>query len=96
MCDDDTEEGGIEFENFFIPFTGTLRVGWGEEGEGEGEGGCVLLPQKEKGGVAGVGDGMVINPAFEAHVRRLESWSLGGEFERAFPGLGGTYKLRRG
>ncbi|KAK4644655.1 hypothetical protein QC761_306800 [Podospora bellae-mahoneyi] len=94
MCDDDTEEGGIEFENFFIPFTGTLRVGWGEEGEGEG--GCVLLRQKEKGGVAGVGDGMVINPAFEAHVRRLESWSLGGEFERAFPGLGGTYKLRRG
>ncbi|KAK4175434.1 hypothetical protein QBC36DRAFT_302000 [Triangularia setosa] len=115
------EKGGrkeeFPFENFFIPFTSTLRVGWGYEDED-----CLLLSsstsirERKEGcsdgikGVVGGKDGsggektrggtveaeeIMINPVFERHLGRLESWSLGEPFERAFPELMGTYKLKR-
>jgi len=37
---------------------------------------------------------LVINPVFERHLRRLENWSLGPAFAKAFPGLEGTYWLK--
>ncbi|KAI5927970.1 hypothetical protein F4810DRAFT_705866 [Camillea tinctor] len=68
------------FEDFFIPFTGTVRVGWPYTDEDA----LLLSPD---------GDEVLINPVFERHLRRLENWSLGPEFHRAFPELEGTYRL---
>ncbi|KAI1494641.1 hypothetical protein F5X96DRAFT_615749 [Biscogniauxia mediterranea] len=68
------------FEDFFIPFTGTVRVGWPYADED------ALL-------VAPDGEEVLVNPVFERHVRRLENWTLGPEFHRAFPALEGTYRL---
>lgn len=87
------------FDNFFIPFTTTLSLNWPYEPTD------VLLSVKEGregstgpavGGGAhdGMGDDLVINPVFERHLRRLENWSLGTNFARAFPSLEGTYRLK--
>ncbi|KAK4197599.1 hypothetical protein QBC40DRAFT_341869 [Triangularia verruculosa] len=84
-------KNGFLFENFFIPFTGTLRVGWGKRREGEGGKEGVGKDQGEEEEE----EEIMINPVFERHLSRLECWSLGEEFERAFPQLRGTYKLRR-
>ncbi|KAK0732627.1 hypothetical protein B0T21DRAFT_452185 [Apiosordaria backusii] len=120
------KRNGFPFENFFIPFTSTLRVGWGYEDEdclllsssfsstatkrnggggGDGtEGGSYHgkdnTPPVGNGGTGGVvvgveADEIMINPVFERHLGRLDSWSLGEAFERAFPELVGTYKLKR-
>ncbi|KAI0601834.1 hypothetical protein F4775DRAFT_589144 [Biscogniauxia sp. FL1348] len=71
------------FEDFFIPFTGTVRVGWPYADEDA----LLLAPD---------GDEVLVNPVFERHLRRLENWSLGPEFHRAFPALEGTYRLNVG
>lgn len=120
------EPGSFPFDNFFIPFTGTLCLNWGYEehdvllktcptiptGRGRGQRGHQAIP-KEGGGDEEGNDSndsddeeednegeeqeeMTINPVFIRHLSRLESWTLGEEFERAFPGLVGTYNLRRG
>ncbi|TVY48146.1 hypothetical protein LOCC1_G001929 [Lachnellula occidentalis] len=39
-------------------------------------------------------DELMINPVFERHLRRLENWSLGPAFAKAFPGLNDTYRLK--
>lgn len=83
------------FDNFFIPFTTTLSLNWPYEptdtllstGSGSGSGG-------ESGVVIGTGDDLVINPVFERHLRRLENWSLGPSFAKAFPSLQDTYRLK--
>ncbi|KAK4454974.1 AP-1-like transcription factor [Podospora aff. communis PSN243] len=78
--------GQFPFENFFIPFTTTLRVNWPYEDVD------TLLRNP-------VGEELMINPVFERHLRRLENWTLGDAFEDAFPPLNGTYNLlseRRG
>jgi hypothetical protein len=69
------------FDNFFIPFTTTLSVNWSYEPED------TLLASTE-------GDELVINPVFERHLRRLENWSLGQDFAKAFPGLVDTFRLK--
>ncbi|KAK0639320.1 hypothetical protein B0T16DRAFT_338170 [Cercophora newfieldiana] len=69
------------FENFFIPFTTTLRINWPYEDVD------TLLRNP-------VGEELMINPVFERHLRRLENWTLGDAFVDAFPALEGTYNLR--
>lgn len=69
------------FEHFFIPFTTTLSLNWGYDGAD-----CLLQgPESEE---------LMINPVFESHLRRLENWTLGDAFARAFPVLDGTYNLK--
>ncbi|KAL2197230.1 hypothetical protein P885DRAFT_69097 [Corynascus similis CBS 632.67] len=77
------EDGGFPFDNFFIPFTSTLSLNWPYEDT------YVLLASP-------TGDELMINPVFEQHLRKLENWTLGDAFERAFPGLTGCYNLKRG
>ncbi len=69
------------FDNFFIPFTTTLSLNWPYEPTD------TLLSSPES-------DELMINPVFERHLRRLENWSLGPAFARAFPGLQDTYRLQ--
>jgi hypothetical protein len=69
------------FDNFFIPFTTTLSVNWPYEPTD------ALLSSPDN-------DELMINPVFERHLRRLENWSLGPAFAKAFPGLQDTYRLK--
>jgi hypothetical protein len=69
------------FDNFFIPFTTTLSLNWPYEPTD------TLLSSPES-------DELMINPVFERHLRRLENWSLGPAFAKAFPGLQDTYRLK--
>lgn len=77
------QPGGFPFDNFFIPFTSTLSVNWPYEDVD------VLLASP-------AGDELMINPVFERHLGRLENWTLGDAFDRAFPQLAGSYNLKRG
>lgn len=69
------------FDNFFIPFTTTLSLNWPYEPTD------ALLTSVDN-------EGLMINPVFERHLRRLENWSLGPAFAHAFPGLADTYRLK--
>lgn len=69
------------FDNFFIPFTTTLSLNWPYEPTD------TLLSSPEN-------DELMINPVFERHLRRLENWSLGLAFAKAFPGLADTFRLK--
>jgi hypothetical protein len=69
------------FDNFFIPFTTTLSLNWPYEPTD------TLLSSPES-------DDLMINPVFERHLRRLENWSLGPAFAKAFPGLTDTFRLK--
>lgn len=69
------------FDDFFIPYTSTLSVNWPYEPED------ALLQSSDHGGE------LLINPVFERHMRRLENWTLGASFDKAFPQLRGTYNL---
>lgn len=69
------------FDNFFIPFTSTISLNWPYEPTD------TLLSSPES-------DELMINPIFERHLRRLENWSLGPAFAKAFPGLQDTYRLK--
>lgn len=69
------------FENFFIPFTTTLSLNWPYEATD------TLLSSSDC-------NELMINPVFERHLRRLENWSLGPAFPKAFPGLAGTYRFK--
>lgn len=71
------------FENFFVPLTSTLSVNWPYEDTD------TLLQAPES-------DELLLNPVFERHVRRLENWTLGDAFARAFPMLDGAYRLKSG
>lgn len=71
------------FDNFFIPFTTTLSLNWPYEPTD-------TLLSNDQGGEGEV----VINPVFERHLRRLDNWSLGPAFAKAFPGLQDTYRLK--
>ncbi|KAG9256379.1 uncharacterized protein F5Z01DRAFT_507633 [Emericellopsis atlantica] len=68
------------FENFFIPFTTTIRVGWGYEETDT----LLQNPDSEE---------LMVNPVFERHLRNLDNWSLGEPFAKAFPGLIETCRI---
>lgn len=69
------------FDDFFIPYTGTLSVNWPYEPED------ALLQTADS-------SELLINPVFERHLRRLQNWTLGEAFDRAYPQLRGTYNLK--
>ncbi|KAI2634305.1 hypothetical protein GGS26DRAFT_553260 [Hypomontagnella submonticulosa] len=71
------------FDNFFIPFTTTVSLNWPYEATD------TLLQSPD-------GSELLINPVFERHLRRIENWTLGEAFDKAFPRLRGTYNLKRG
>ncbi len=66
------------FDNFFIPFTSTISVNWPYEPED-------AFYQMPNGGE------LLINPVFERHLRRIENWTLGENFDKVYPQLRGTY-----
>lgn len=68
------------FDNFFIPFTTTLRLNWPYEETD------TLLESPD-------GEELMINPVFERHLRNFDNWSLGEEIIKAFPSLKGTCKI---
>ncbi|KAI0484421.1 hypothetical protein GGR56DRAFT_613756 [Xylariaceae sp. FL0804] len=78
------------FDNFFIPFTSTVSLNWPYEDTDA----LLQSPAAENGGGQGGGE-LLINPVFERHLRRLENWTLGDAFDKAFPNLRGTYNLKR-
>ncbi|OAQ88741.1 BZIP transcription factor [Purpureocillium lilacinum] len=65
------------FDNFFIPFTTTLRLCWPYDETDT----LLLVPDSDE---------VVINPVFERHLRSLDNWRLGDRFVRAFPSLADT------
>jgi hypothetical protein len=69
------------FENFFIPYTTTLSLNWPYEDID------VLLQNPDT-------EELMVNPVFERHMRRLENWTLGDAFAKAFPGLVDTFNLK--
>ncbi|KEY69654.1 hypothetical protein S7711_03138 [Stachybotrys chartarum IBT 7711] len=71
---------GLSFENFFIPFTTTLRLNWPYEDAD------TLLETTETGE-------LMINPVFERHLRNLSNWRLGEAFAKAFPFLRDTCSI---
>ncbi|KAL9600217.1 MAG: hypothetical protein Q9219_003360 [cf. Caloplaca sp. 3 TL-2023] len=82
--------GKITLEDFFIPYTTTLSLNWGE---GDGE---VLVRVDGGGGIGGGREGeWEIHPGFERHMRELGNWTLGEAFERAFPELKGSFGVKR-
>ncbi|KAK0312395.1 hypothetical protein LTR82_013865 [Friedmanniomyces endolithicus] len=66
----------VRFDEFFVPYTTTLSLNWPHPTS------QVLLPASPA-----EGGGVKMNPVFESHLRGLESWSLGADFQRAFPDL---------
>lgn len=68
------------FDNFFIPFTTTLRLSWPYEETD------TLLQSPD-------GDELMINPVFERHLRNLNNWTLGEPFAKSFPGLAATCNI---
>ncbi|KHN98237.1 uncharacterized protein MAM_03998 [Metarhizium album ARSEF 1941] len=69
-----------DLDNWFIPFTTSLRVSWPYEETDA----LLMLPDSDE---------VVINPVFERHIRNPDNWRLGERFARAFPELTGTYPL---
>ncbi|KAB5582684.1 BZIP transcription factor [Coniochaeta sp. 2T2.1] len=69
------------FENFFIPYTTTLCLNWPYEAID------VLLQSPDT-------EELMVNPVFERHLRRLENWTLGDAFAKAFPGLVDTFNYK--
>jgi hypothetical protein len=68
------------FDNFFIPFTTTLRLSWPYESTDT----LLQSPDTEE---------LMINPVFERHLRNLDNWKLGSAFADAFPSLADTCNL---
>jgi hypothetical protein len=69
------------FDNWFIPFTGTLSVNWPYEPTD-----CLLS--------TGETDELIINPVFERHFADINNWTLGPAFAEAFPQLVETTKIK--
>ncbi|KAK2594865.1 hypothetical protein QQS21_007415 [Conoideocrella luteorostrata] len=72
--------GEYELEQFFIPYTTTLRVNWPYEETDT----LLMLPDSPD---------VIINPVFERHLRNINNWTLGSAFARAFPALADTFGL---
>jgi len=82
----------VAFENFFVPYTTTLSLGWPFDPAD------VLIPRPppDFGRRPPAPDEPLyrINPAFETHLRSLENWSLGPAFAEAFPEWEALVKIR--
>ncbi|KAI4211077.1 MAG: hypothetical protein LQ351_006085 [Letrouitia transgressa] len=82
---------------------GGVGVGARGGGGGVGSGAATSGGIGGGGGVSGVGVGsgsetgedLVINPVFERHLRDLSNWSLGPAFEKAFPSLADTCRIKK-
>ncbi|EMC97827.1 hypothetical protein BAUCODRAFT_120757 [Baudoinia panamericana UAMH 10762] len=73
-----TAASPVKFDEFFVPYTASLSLNWPYPTD------QVLIPDT----AAALGEGsLVINPVFEAHLRDLRHWSLGSDFQQAFPDL---------
>ncbi|KAK3638344.1 hypothetical protein LTR56_013173 [Elasticomyces elasticus] len=66
----------IRFDEFFVPYTTTLSLNWPYPESHV----LISTTTSEEGGV-------MLNPVFENHLRNLEHWSLGTDFQKTFPGL---------
>ena len=62
------------FDLFIKDYMGTVRVNWPYEPLD------AILPLAQE-------DNFTMNPVFERHIRRLESWSLGSAFAKTMPSL---------
>lgn len=80
-------EREVKFEDFFVPYTTTLSLNWPLPQD------CILLEappvadsnnSSEQQRLAGT---LILNPAFEHHLRNLENWSVGSQFRASFPNL---------
>ncbi|EME44848.1 hypothetical protein DOTSEDRAFT_87360 [Dothistroma septosporum NZE10] len=69
-----TSERPVNFDDWFVPYTKTLSLNWHLPND------CILIPAGEEERPS-----LKINPAFEHHLRNLENWSLGSEFQRQYP-----------
>lgn len=69
------------FDNWFIPFTGTLSINWPYEATD-----CLLS--------TGESDELIINPVFERHFADISNWTLGEAFAEAYPQLVETTKIK--
>ncbi|KAG6138334.1 hypothetical protein E4U28_004267 [Claviceps purpurea] len=78
-----SKPGEYDLEQFFIPYTTTLRVSWPYEETDA----LLILPDS---------DDVIINPVFERHMRNGDNWKLGASFARAFPELVDTFGLDPG
>ncbi|KAL8721852.1 MAG: hypothetical protein Q9225_001566 [Loekoesia sp. 1 TL-2023] len=72
----------IPLDNFFIPYTTTLSLNWNYEDSDT----LLSMPGSDE---------FSINPVFERHLRDLGNWTLGSAFEKAFPKLADTCKIKR-
>ncbi|KAK3110393.1 hypothetical protein LTR53_015361 [Teratosphaeriaceae sp. CCFEE 6253] len=66
----------VNFDEFFVPYTTTLSLNWPYSTS------QVLISSLTEDG-----SGVKLNPLFEMHLRVLDHWSLGVDFQRAFPDL---------
>ncbi|KAI1825099.1 hypothetical protein F4861DRAFT_213761 [Xylaria intraflava] len=73
----------LAFDGFVVPYTTTLSLNW---------------PHEDTDALLETPDGreIIINPDFQRHICRSESWTLGDAFDSAFGGLRGLYNLKRG
>ncbi|PGH19126.1 hypothetical protein AJ80_04204 [Polytolypa hystricis UAMH7299] len=63
----------------FLPYTEVISINW---------------PYDAEDCISHAGDSEVsMNPIFEKHCQRIENWSLGPGFAKAYPCLGGTYNV---
>ncbi|KAI1127315.1 hypothetical protein F5Y10DRAFT_195737 [Nemania abortiva] len=69
---------GYDFNTMFLPYTQTLSVNWHYD---------VLNGSPEDRDVS-------INPDFRKHLLDINNWTLGDEFDQAYPNLRGTYNFR--
>jgi hypothetical protein len=70
-----------DFSNWFIPYTTTISVNWPYDATDS------LLSTPDS-------DELMINPVFESHMRNLNNWSLGPAFEKAYPHLVDTTRIK--
>lgn len=70
-----------DFASWFPPYTSGLSVNWPYEPTD------ALL-------ATGDSDELTINPVFERHLRDLNNWSLSSAYEKAYPELGETARIK--
>lgn len=62
------------YSSFTALYSPTVSVNW---------------PYDPMDAIQEVENGMILNPIFEKHIRRLKNWNLSSRFEEYLPGLAG-------